>query len=1111
MALPTLTVEETVTAGGEKPLPSSSSTASPTGRAVSSRHLRAAERVVAVEDAHVRQLLSSNTEVNYSALSLPSSAAVTSALASLLSSLDALRTHASLLPALQLSAFERSVLPSVVLMQPLPLSVVHEEEAALLQRQSDERQQRTRAFIDKLKRLCEVEEEELGKVDQRWTEVEAQLKADTQAMDAAARAMRPQQVRAMEMIANRLRAIASAQRAIVEAAYGRLKKPGYLTLPSLSSLPSPRSLLPSLALSRPPRVLSVTVSTLRAIKDKLPAGSYSLLITALPSLTSPPHAYGRVLQQRRASSQWVQHFDFTRTPQRHSGKFYATELSFAGSGNEMQLALPSKEDSTMALCLLVQLIALVGTQAQVKVRDGGVDGGAKKTQTTAYDAYYRADCVVAFGYLPLVEPISGELVTGKLKLPLLRGDHRTDYAISTYQQMTDAFTTSLDRWLCNAYVDLSTTTPQRRAGYWVVDGDHSDRKRALLRDEQRRKELARQLQIDAKAKRAMREQEQSSGWLGFLKGIKQTPSTSSASTSGSASGVAGKIDSIGKSMEDMANSAEGKEMHKRRQMRDKVKQLRQYRHSILPHNRLHLHLLPPRDARALLLSFTAREAWKHLRYKRGHELAFLLHLVLFALAFFIRLSAHFLSQYVVLTRVLHFDVEQVELVYPWRATFTYDTGQYGGYQLASWQWLVCLGSSFGCSLAGVFLCALCATLRLVMPLPNLFYAFGLFYTAHCVLDPLYVVLVDAVGGWWPLDEYALLFSYWASLQSAYAALLLLFPLLVLLLLPPTLVFLLYLTCIYHQPHLIDLFLRLHQPEAAFHSPHDLEVPLRVVRTVLRDSAQWRGTRGGRRRVMVNQYQRKQGEGEGGEAGGMGRVVEEAVHVSVWNVTRRRTVERGMGRGEAGEGEEEDEEEDKGEGVGEEKVEEVVQDGQGKESIVEEKELYRHFLRLSDGSWVECLDGVEAYGGDVLGKKELEWVEEEERKRRGRGEEEERLREAEDEQRRDWRERERKERQKSAEAVEVGRVRTAPRSKVGGAAEKPQPRRGSLRAGVVREKGAGGGRGREQDARTLRWEDDEEKQAEEKEAEDDGHRMRSATLPHTITEDEAEGDEEDERG
>ena len=1117
MALPAHTREETAS---RKDGPTSSigpPAGPPDVSGVSSRHLRAAERATALEEAHLQQLLSSNTSIDFSSLSLPSPTTVTSALASFFSSLHALRAHAAQLPSLHLSTFERSILSNLLLINPLPLSTVHQKEAALLQRQSDKRQQRTRTFIEQLKRLCAIESEELSKVDERWTEVEGQLKLDAEAMDAAAREMQPQQVRAMRKVANRLRAIASAQRAVVEAAYGRLTKPGYLTLPSLSALSSLRSLLPSPSLSRPPRVLSVTVSTLRAIKDKLPAGSYSLLITVLPCLTSLPLPHARVLQQRRAHSQWIQHFDFTRTPQRHSGKYYATELSFSGADNEMHVAVPSKEDSTMGLCLLIELIALVGSEASVKVRENGVAGEAKRVQRTAYDAYYRTDCVVAFGYLPLVDPITCELATGKVKLPLLRGDHRTDYAISTYQQITDAFTDSLDRWLCNAYVDLASSVPQRRSGYWVVDGDHSDRTSALLREERRRRDVARQLQIDAKAKRAMREQEQSSGWMGFLKGIRQSPAATatSTSTSGAARGVAGKIDFIGRSIEEMANSAEGKEMHKRRQMRDKVKQLRQYRHSTLPHNRVHLHLLPVRDARALLLSFTVREVANHLRYKRGQELTTLLHLVLFLLAFFVRLAAHFLSQYVVLTRVLQFNVERVNLSYPWRATFTYDTSQYDGYQLASWQWLVCVGSSFGCSLAALFLCALYAALRRLMPVPDLFYAFGLFYAGHCVLDPLYVVVIDAVGGWWTVDEYALLFQHWAALQSAYAALLLLLPLLALLALTPLLTLLLYLTRVHHQPHLTDLFLRLHQPDAALHLPRDLEVPLRLVRTVLRDSAQWRGTRGGRRRVMVNQYQRTQGGGlERGVGVRGGRLVEEAVHVSVWNVTHRRTVERERG-GEGGqgvEGEEVKEEGGKGEERGEEgvdvrKVGREVEGREGKESMVEERELYRHFLRLSDGAWVECLDGVEAYGGDMLGQREVEWVEEEERKRRGRGEEEERLRAEEEEEQREREERDRKERQRSAESAEAGRVRTAPRGKGGAEGERPQVRKGSLRNGVVREEEKEGGRGREKDGRTLRWEADEK----EKETAEERHRAMSASLfTQTIAEDEEEEEEEEEK-
>ena len=133
-------------------------------------------------------------------------------------------------------------------------------------------------------------------------------------------------------------------------------------------------------------------------------------------------------------------------------------------------------------------------------------------------------------------------------------------------------------------------------------------------------------------------------------------------------------------------------------------------------------------------------------------------------------------------------------------------------QLAWWQVLLCLVGPFGCYALGLAVCGTYAGMRRLMPVPDPFYTFGLMYAGHCLLDPVYVAVVEALSGHWASNEYALLFSYWSALGSPYVALLLLVPMALLMAATAALVLLVYMTTVHHQPAIRDLFLRVHSSE-----------------------------------------------------------------------------------------------------------------------------------------------------------------------------------------------------------------------------------------------------------------------------------------------------------
>ena len=1083
--------------GGE---PSSSTSAADKPH-ISAHFLHAAQQKLRLQQQLLRSIASSPPADMPSMLPTSDQLAASTQLAAFLQSIHELQLHAAAPPSLQLAEWERSVLSHILLIDAVAVEAVEAAERQKLQSVEDDRAGRTRQFIDKLKQLTGIEQRQLLAISQHFQGIAQQLGEKERLMDEAALRMKAEQRRAMSKVHNRLVAIVSAQKQAMADSYGRLYRSGDLSLAGIRSLlrvpslPSVRKALSGLAARTNPRVLSIKVNALRAIKDKLPAGQYSLLVTLHPSIASPLplSAPLSALRLRRlplthkSESMWVRHFDWTRVPARHSGKHHACELNFTADEDELFIAAPARQHTALGACLLVQLIAIsVQEEAAPTTTNGsGATAGGvsskrerlnlanntKPAQHT-YEQFYRTDAVVAFGYLPIVQPHTGALVDGKLKLPLLRGDPRTDSTVTAYGHVQQRIAASLDAWLCNAYVEVSEVSGRWRDGYWVVDGDAAEKQRKRERDEARRAEEKRQQLIDAKAKQLLRNEQQSAGWLGFMNSLKKGGTSKGGTAEGGGSGVADRIDRIGRSIEGMEMSAEGKQLHKRQQMRQRVKELQQYRQSVTSNNHLNVTRIQPAHYLRMLLAFVVQATWQDLRYKPGHAVLAAVNVLLLFATWLLCHAIHYASQYWTLISVFNLSVYEVDIRYPLSATFLFDTPS----SLAGPQLLVCAIGPFGCYLLLAFLALLTSLLSRCLPLPSVFYTATLFLCLHSLLDPLYVALVDVLSGHWQYNEYALLFAYNRQEQSPYVALLLSALLLLALLLLGSVVLLVYLLALHHQAEYRDLFGRLYSSDAELPLPSDLEVSVRLVRRVMRDAAEYRGSRGTTRRVMVDEYihvaQRQQAEVDGEPLPQLTDDEDACLHVSIFNVTKRKTVSRGRTTEQPPADDEASAQTSDGSGIAEQSADEqaaaveerrLVQEQQEREQAVrdsgkEDKELYRHFVRLTDGSWVECLDGVESYGGEEMSQREEEWLLQRERADGGGEEDKERMREMreaeQNEAERLQREQHKREQQRrEEEETAKGRIRATPLQRslslTGAAAESnADRRRGSLRDGRV---------------------------------------------------------------
>ncbi len=169
---------------------------------------------------------------------------------------------------------------------------------------------------------------------------------------------------------------------------------------------------------RAPRLIGVSNMLLRAVKNKLPAGRYVMLVTLYDRLGGVPLRWSQLSD--------LNYFNRTRVPVRHQGRYFDVEMSFRQRANRVLLACPAMVDAAPSMCLMFELFQL---------RNGTTN---------------KTDRVVAWGAFPLFDS-TGALVRGLYKLPLMRGE--VDRTVDRYSEIERRMGKDLDSWLCNMYFE----------------------------------------------------------------------------------------------------------------------------------------------------------------------------------------------------------------------------------------------------------------------------------------------------------------------------------------------------------------------------------------------------------------------------------------------------------------------------------------------------------------------------------------------------------------------------------------------------------------------------------------------------------------------------------
>nr|XP_057916796.1 uncharacterized protein ofcc1 [Doryrhamphus excisus] len=164
-----------------------------------------------------------------------------------------------------------------------------------------------------------------------------------------------------------------------------------------------------------PQPVHVCVRCLRATRDKLPRGLYSISVALHSRLGGPALAW---------NNEWMVSTD----PVEHQGHLYDIDLHF---NQNVVMIMPPTCELLPSMVLVFQLIAAPGQSSYMK-------------------------SVLAWGAFPVCGPRLG-LVQGSYKTPLLRGEPNSQ--VNQFRKIEALMSSDLDHWLCNMYFQIKAHPP----------------------------------------------------------------------------------------------------------------------------------------------------------------------------------------------------------------------------------------------------------------------------------------------------------------------------------------------------------------------------------------------------------------------------------------------------------------------------------------------------------------------------------------------------------------------------------------------------------------------------------------------------------------------------
>lgn len=204
-----------------------------------------------------------------------------------------------------------------------------------------------------------------------------------------------------------------------------------------------------------PTPVEIRINALRAVKDKVPAGEYCVVVSLLNQLGGSPLHWSSGRGPIGGGSHPA------TTPVPHAGRFYDINLFIQQS---IYMAAPAPEELRPSHVWIIELFLLSNRD------DDGGDGGDDEAsqaggegrnergenvgktvsdeEVMATGALRPLDLAVGWTCLPVCGP-DLSVADGNFRLPMLRGG--VDSSIDSYASFERRIAENIDSWLCNIY------------------------------------------------------------------------------------------------------------------------------------------------------------------------------------------------------------------------------------------------------------------------------------------------------------------------------------------------------------------------------------------------------------------------------------------------------------------------------------------------------------------------------------------------------------------------------------------------------------------------------------------------------------------------------------
>uniref|UniRef100_A0A3B3U447 Uncharacterized LOC106950336 n=1 Tax=Poecilia latipinna TaxID=48699 RepID=A0A3B3U447_9TELE len=617
-----------------------------------------------------------------------------------------------------------------------------------------------------------------------------------------------------------------------------------------------------------PQSIEVCVCCLRAARDKLPRGLYSVRV-ALQSPLGGPSLHLRSSKEQTWSA--------STEPVEHRGRFYDIDLHINQS---LFMSLPAASEINPSIVLLFQLISL-----------------------PEHSSHFSS--ALAWGVFPVCS-MSLSLVQGRFKTPLIRGEPSPQ--LDQFKKIEAIISSDLDHWLCNLYFQVKRIPLGTSGGteLFVAPSRSLSNPKILSKPEDHQdltltQRPTSQSQICPHPLLLQSQQHLyvgpgcRAGESAVLLSQHGSPQHLSADSAGSSSSLPGRKVFSGSAVEKSDPCREKAEVgfqYKKKPIKKtnscgpsmsgrSAPPLQADKHKMQPtvenlsmeeiegytfflqsspttpsscpprlsdRARLALHLLPS-ELGLLPLSWQQQQP-----RRRWHDSVRQLGLIilLLALMWFVRLYLHYCSQWLYLQAIavpvnkFHFHAHTVDLVYQSSLLHTREELAMvvvGPLTLNAVTFLLVL-IRWGCQL-------------IFGSLPSFTSNFIMAQGVWTVLDPLAVFAVDAVLGRLayspdtPVGDAAKLYwhFYRADGSGAAGVIITLFLYAVHFLLSIT-ILTIYLLRFHNDGRMLDVYQRLTAKEGMYFLPEDLELSNQELSYIVKKAEQWRGFNGERRKVAV---------------------------------------------------------------------------------------------------------------------------------------------------------------------------------------------------------------------------------------------------------------------